>query len=64
MIVFKGDRVRTASGDTGVVTETWGVARIFIRLQRDSDGRTVPMLEANVVEVKRNIPASKKRGKT
>lgn len=62
MIVFKGDRVRTASGETGVVTETWGVARTFIRLLRDSDGRIVPMFEADVVEVKRNTQI-KRRGR-
>jgi hypothetical protein len=62
MIVFKGDRVRTASGETGEVTETWGISRTFIRLLRDSDGKIVPMFEADVVEVTRN-PASKKRGR-
>lgn len=64
MIVFKGDRVRMASGDTGEVIEIWGIARTFIRLLRDSDRKLVPFMEADVVEVSRAKPArGQKRGR-
>ncbi|MBP1992524.1 hypothetical protein [Paenibacillus eucommiae] len=51
MIILKGDIVRTKSGETGEVIETWGIARTFIRLKRDSDGRSIPMFESEVVEL-------------
>ncbi|MDP4095447.1 hypothetical protein OIN60_01400 [Paenibacillus sp. P96] len=33
MIVLKGDIVRTSSGVTGEVTDVWGVARAWLRIQ-------------------------------
>ncbi|NQX67954.1 hypothetical protein HQN90_17675 [Paenibacillus alba] len=62
MYIFKGDRVRLVSGKTGEVTETWGIARTFIRLLCDSDGKTIPVFATDVVEVRRAKPSVTTKG--
>ena len=61
MIVLKGDKVRTSSGDTGEVVDTWGVARSFICLLRDSDGKRLFLFGSAVTEVIERAPIRKGR---
>ena len=49
MIVLKGDVVRTSSDVTGEVTEVWGIARTFLRIQ--TDYRKIIIFESEVEEV-------------
>jgi hypothetical protein len=32
MTILKGDRVKLKSGETGIVVDIWGVARIWIKV--------------------------------
>lgn len=50
MVIFKGDVVRTSSGVTGEVVETWGIARAFLRLKLE-DGSILPIFEREVIEI-------------
>lgn len=61
MIVLKGDFVRTSSGETGEVTEVWGLARTFLRLKKE-DGKHIPIFESDVLEIIKR-PKQKSRGR-
>ena len=63
MFVFKGDVVRTRSGETGEITATWGVARAHAELRQDSDGRAVPIFQAEIAEVIRRAGPAKSKGR-
>lgn len=50
MICLKGDVVRTKSGETGEIVDTWGIARDWCKL-RTSDGRTVITMTENISSI-------------
>lgn len=58
MILFKGDRVRIRTGETGEVLETWGKARDWVRVLLE-DGRSVPLFVSDIKEVVRRKPTGK-----
>lgn len=60
MATFKGDVVRTRAGDAGEVIDVWGIAHTFIRIRRE-DGKSLPMLESEVVEVIKRKPSKSTR---
>lgn len=60
MAIFKGDIVRTSSGVTGEVVETWGIARAFLRLKLE-DGSTLPVFEREVTEIVERPKQAKQR---
>ncbi|KKO51983.1 hypothetical protein [Paenibacillus sp. DMB20] len=61
MSVLKGDIVRTNSGETGEVTDVWGLASTFLRLKKE-DGKTKPIFESDVIEIIKR-PKSPSRGR-
>lgn len=40
MIILKGDEVKLKSGETGIVIDTWGIARDWIKVDT-GDGQIV-----------------------
>ena len=65
MMILKGDKVRLHNGETGEVLDVWGFARTFVRIKKDSDGKSLPVIESEIAEVIRVIQTTKstKRGK-
>ena len=65
LLILKGDKVRIESGETGEVIDLWGIARKFVSIKQDSDGRTVPMVESKIIEVIYRAPEKRRsnRGK-
>lgn len=55
MLVLKGDIVRTNSGVTGEVVETWGCARSWLRIKSESVKNTVIAMELDVEIIERPI---------
>lgn len=48
MSILKGDRVELKSGETGEVIETWGISRLYMRVRKESDGKTIPVMDSEV----------------
>ncbi len=61
-MILKGDRVQMVDGSTGEIVELWGVARLFARIKRDSDGKTTPVMASHIVSFQRPEPKLKLRG--
>lgn len=53
MLVLKGDIVRTSSGITGEVIDTWGYARSWLRIKSESVKNTVIAMEKDVEFIER-----------
>lgn len=63
MIVLKGDKVLTVSGDEGEVLDLWGRACWFISFKSDLDGKITPMFETDVAKIlQRKNQKNKGRG--
>ncbi|GED33997.1 hypothetical protein P9G84_22525 [Brevibacillus centrosporus] len=54
MICLKGDEVKMKSGEIGVVTETWGLARDWCKLKKDDGSTIITMTEDIESIIKRN----------
>lgn len=48
MFVLKGDTVKLKSGETGIIIDTWGVARDWVKI-KTHDGKTLICM-ASIVE--------------
>lgn len=61
MNVFKGDVVKTASGEAGEVIDTWGVARSWCKIRTD-EGIIFAMTDQieSIIE-RQNISKRRKR---
>ncbi|WP_379136050.1 hypothetical protein [Paenibacillus sp. sgz500958] len=58
MLVLKGDIVRTSSGLSGEITDTWGIARPWAKL-RQEDGELAFILRTDVTEIIKRLPVKK-----
>lgn len=50
-----GDLATLDSGQTGVVTELWGDARLFARIRLES-GKTLPVMASSIINYQRPAP--------
>ncbi|EJW19181.1 hypothetical protein PAV_1c01520 [Paenibacillus alvei DSM 29] len=49
MIVLKGDEVKLKSGETAVVIDVWGVARLWCKL-KTNDGKVIFVMAAESID--------------
>ncbi|WP_144940167.1 hypothetical protein [Paenibacillus sp. 32O-W] len=64
-LLYKGESMPDLPPEqwTGIVVDTWGSARHFVRVQRDYDGRVIPMMAKGVAEVLERAKAKSSRGR-
>ncbi|MGF9907296.1 hypothetical protein [Brevibacillus porteri] len=61
MLCLKGDEVKMKSGEIGIVTDTWGIARDWCKV-KTNDGQIIITMNENIESIlKRNREKSRRK---
>ncbi|MGG4447606.1 hypothetical protein [Brevibacillus porteri] len=61
MLCMKGDEVKMKSGEIGIVTDTWGIARDWCKV-KTNDGQIIIAMNENIESIlKRNREKSRRK---